>query len=83
MLAARTGRISWTYEQMPYAVILKHVGVLTQNLYLAATAMGLGGVAQGYGDTAAFAAATGRDELVECNVGTFVVGAIATGSGPS
>lgn len=83
VLAARTGRISWTYEQMPYAVILKHVGVLTQNLYLAATAMGLGGVAQGYGDTAAFAAATGRDELVECNVGTFVVGAIATGSGPS
>ncbi|MGB3697809.1 MAG: SagB family peptide dehydrogenase [Gordonia sp. (in: high G+C Gram-positive bacteria)] len=74
VLAARVGRIMWTYEQMPYAVILKHVGVLTQTLYLVATAMGLGGVAQGYGDTAAFAAATGRDELVECNVGTFVVG---------
>ncbi|EGD53637.1 SagB family peptide dehydrogenase [Gordonia neofelifaecis] len=73
-MAARAGRIMWTYEQMPYAVILKHVGVLTQTLYLTATAMGLGGVAQGYGDTAAFAAATGRDELVECNVGTFVVG---------
>ena len=73
-LAARVGRIMWTYEQMPYAVILKHVGVLTQTLYLTATAMGLGGVAQGYGDTAAFAEATGRDELVECNVGTFVVG---------
>lgn len=73
-LAARAGRIMWTYEQMPYAVILKHVGVLTQTLYLTATAMGLGGVAQGYGDTAAFAEATGRDELVECNVGTFVVG---------
>lgn len=73
-LAARVGRIMWTYEQMPYAVILKHVGVLTQTLYLTATAMGLGGVAQGYGDTAAFAEATGRDELTECNVGTFVVG---------
>lgn len=73
-LSARAGRIMWTYEQMPYAVILKHVGVLTQTLYLTATAMGLGGVAQGYGDTAAFAEATGRDELVECNVGTFVVG---------
>lgn len=74
VLAARVGRIMWTYEQMPYAVILKHVGVLTQTLYLTATAMGLGGVAQGYGDTAAFAEATGADELVECNVGTFVVG---------
>ncbi|MGV9712546.1 SagB family peptide dehydrogenase [Gordonia sp. NPDC003424] len=74
VLAARAGRIMWTYEQMPYAVILKHVGVLTQTLYLTATAMGLGGVAQGYGDTAAFAEATGVDELVECNVGTFVVG---------
>lgn len=74
VLAARTGRLMWTYEEMPYAVILKHVGVLTQTLYLTATAMGLGGVAQGYGDTAAFAAATGRDELAECNVGSFVVG---------
>ncbi|MYR07109.1 SagB/ThcOx family dehydrogenase [Gordonia sp. SID5947] len=74
VLAARPGRIMWTYEQMPYAVILKHVGVLTQTLYLTSTAMGLGGVAQGYGDTAAFAEATGADELVECNVGSFVVG---------
>ncbi|MEE4022139.1 SagB family peptide dehydrogenase [Gordonia sp. PKS22-38] len=74
VLAARPGRIMWTYEQMPYAVILKHVGVLTQTLYLTATAMGLGGVAQGYGDTAAFGEATGVDELVECNVGSFVVG---------
>lgn len=79
VLAARPGRIMWTYEQMPYAVILKHVGVLTQTLYLTATAMGLGGVAQGYGDTAAFAEATGNDELVECNVGSFVVGAPSAG----
>ena len=76
VLAARTGRLMWTYEEMPYAVILKHVGVLTQTLYLTATAMGLGGVAQGYGDTSAFAAATGRDELAECNVGSFVVGSV-------
>jgi len=74
VLAARVGRMMWTYEQMPYAVILKHAGILTQSLYLIATAMGLGGVAQGYGDTAAFAAATGRDELDECLVGSFVVG---------
>ncbi|MFT3898743.1 MAG: SagB family peptide dehydrogenase [Gordonia sp. (in: high G+C Gram-positive bacteria)] len=74
VIAARVGRMMWTYEQMSYAVILKHVGILTHSLYLIATAMGLGGVAQGYGDTAAFAAATGRDELDECLVGSFVVG---------
>ncbi|NMO04158.1 SagB/ThcOx family dehydrogenase [Gordonia sp. TBRC 11910] len=74
--AARVGRIMWTYEQMPYAVIMKHVGVLTQTLYLIATSMGLGGVAQGYVDTQAFAAATGNDELVECGVGSFVVGSV-------
>lgn len=74
VLAARPGRMMWTYEQMAYAVILKHVGVLTHSLYLAATAMGLGGVAQGYSDTAAFAAATGRPELTETPVGTFAVG---------
>ena len=44
VLAARVGRMMWTYEQMPYAVILKHAGILTQSLYLIATAMGLGGV---------------------------------------
>ena len=36
---------------MPYAVILKHAGILTRSLYLIATAIGLGSVAQGYGDT--------------------------------
>lgn len=75
ILAARTGRIMWTYEQIPYAVMLKHVGVLTQNIYLVATAMGLGAVAQGYVDTTAFAAATGSDELDECALGSVVLGA--------
>ncbi|TSE01430.1 SagB/ThcOx family dehydrogenase [Skermania sp. ID1734] len=77
VIAARAGRVMWAYEQMPYALILKHVGVLTQNLYLVATAMGLGAVAQGYSDTAAFADITGTDELVECNVGAVVVGSPA------
>lgn len=74
VLAARTGRIMWTYEQIPYAVALKHVGVLTQNIYLVATALGLGAVAQGYVDTTAFAAATGNDELDECALGSVVLG---------
>ena len=74
VMAARCGRIMWTYEQIAYATILKDVGVLMQTIYLAATAMGLGACAQGFGDTTAFATATGRDELQECSVGSIVVG---------
>ncbi|MGK8511869.1 SagB family peptide dehydrogenase [Nocardia asiatica] len=74
VMAARSGRVMWTYEQVAYAVILKHVGVLMQTIYLAATAMGLGACAQGFGDTAAFVAAAGVDELEECSVGSMIVG---------
>jgi SagB-type dehydrogenase family enzyme len=74
VMAARSGRIMWTYEQISYATILKDVGVLMQTIYLAATAMGLGACAQGFGDTTAFVAATGVDELQECNVGSIIVG---------
>lgn len=75
VMAARSGRIMWTYEQIGYAAILKDVGVLMQTIYLAATAMGLGACAQGFGDTAAFVAATGVDERQECSVGSIIVGA--------
>jgi len=77
IISARWGRIMWTYEQMAYATILKDVGVLIQTIYLVATAMGLGACAQGFGDTAAFVAATGVNELQECNVGSMVVGSPA------
>jgi SagB-type dehydrogenase family enzyme len=77
VMAARAGRIMWTYEQIGYAAILKDVGVLMQTIYLAATAMGLGACAQGFSDTAAFVAATGADELQECSVGSIIVGSPA------
>lgn len=77
VMAARAGRIMWTYEQIAYAAILKDVGVLMQTIYLAATAMGLGACAQGFGDAAAFVAATGVDELHECSVGSMIVGSPA------
>jgi SagB-type dehydrogenase family enzyme len=77
VIAARAGRIMWTYEQIGYAAILKDVGVLMQTIYLAATAMDLGVCAQGFGDTAAFVAATGVDELQECSVGSIIVGSRA------
>lgn len=76
-MAARSGRIMWTYEQIGYAAILKDVGVLMQTIYLAATAMGLGACAQGFGDTAGFVAATGVDERQECNVGSIIVGSVS------
>jgi SagB-type dehydrogenase family enzyme len=75
VFAARVGRIMWTYEQIPYAVMLKHVGVLTQTMSLVATDMGLGTVAQGYCDTAAFADLAGVDEMTECALGSLVLGA--------
>lgn len=74
VMAARCGRIMWTYEQIGYAAVLKDVGVLMQTIYLTATAMGLGACAQGFGDTAAFVAATGVDERQECSVGSIVIG---------
>ncbi|WP_405167285.1 SagB family peptide dehydrogenase [Nocardia sp. NBC_01499] len=77
LLAARAGRVMWTYEQVAYASILKHVGVVTQTVYLAATAMGLGACAQGFSDTAAFAAAANVNELTECAVGSIIVGSPA------
>jgi SagB-type dehydrogenase family enzyme len=79
VMAARCGRIMWTYEQIGYAAILKDVGVLMQTIYLAATAMGLGACAQGFGDTSAFVAATGVDERQECSVGSIILGTPAAG----
>ncbi|WP_454198423.1 SagB family peptide dehydrogenase [Nocardia sp. Marseille-Q1738] len=78
VVAARPGRVMWTYEQVAYATILKHVGVLMQTVYLAATAMGLGACAQGFGDTAAFVTAARVDELEECSVGSIIIGSPAT-----
>ncbi|WP_051022119.1 SagB family peptide dehydrogenase [Nocardia pneumoniae] len=77
LVSARAGRVMWGYEQVGYANILKHVGVFMQTVYLAATAMGLGVVAQGFSDTAAFGVAAGVDELSECNVGSIIVGSPA------
>lgn len=77
VMGARSGRVMWTYEQVSYAVVLKHVGVLMQTMYLAATAMGLGACAQGFGDTAAFVTAAGVDELEECSVGSIIIGSPA------
>ncbi|QVQ51269.1 SagB family peptide dehydrogenase [Spiractinospora alimapuensis] len=74
VLTARFGRLAWTYEQMPYSLVLKHVGVLYQSMYLAATAMGLAACGLGGGDATDFNAATGVDYAAESAVGEFSLG---------
>ncbi len=73
-MAARHGRVAWKYEGFAYALILKHVGVLYQQLYLVATALDLAPCAIGNGNAEAFAKATGLDPFHECSVGEFILG---------
>lgn len=74
LLAARFGRVGWSYETLAYSLIVKHVGVTFQTMYCVATAMGLAPCALGAGDPAVFAEATGLDPLAEGTVGEFVLG---------
>ncbi len=75
ILTARVPRLSWKYAAMAYALVLKHVGVVFQNMYLAATAMGLAPCALGGGDSDLFARASGVDYYAETSVGEFLLGA--------
>jgi len=77
VLAARFGRLMYSYEELPYSLILKHVGVLYQSMYLVATAMGLAACALGAGDAQAFLDATGLDFTTESSVGEFLLGSRA------
>jgi SagB-type dehydrogenase family enzyme len=74
ILAARFPRLAWKYESIAYALTLKHVGVLFQTMYLAATAMGLAPCAIGGGDADLFARAAGTDYYAEASVGEFLLG---------
>jgi SagB-type dehydrogenase family enzyme len=78
IITARFGRSSWKYSSIAYALILKDVGVLTQTLYLMATAMELGGCAIGTANIDLFAKLTGIDFHIEGPVGQFAVGRAAT-----
>jgi SagB-type dehydrogenase family enzyme len=77
VVAARFGRLMHTYEELAYALVLKHVGVLYQTMYLVATAMGLAACGLGGGDAAAFTDATGLDPATEGSVGEFMLGSRA------
>lgn len=74
VIAARFGRLTYTYEELPYTLVLKHTGVLYQTMYLVATAMGLAACGLGGGDALAFNEATGLDYATESSVGDFMLG---------
>lgn len=72
-MAARFQRNSWKYQSIAYALILKDVGALTQQLYLVATALRLAPCALGGGDSDLFAKLVGTDYYAETTVGEFTV----------
>ncbi|HET9529134.1 MAG TPA: SagB family peptide dehydrogenase [Blastocatellia bacterium] len=74
IIAARFQRMSWRYESISYATILKDVGVLYEAMYLVATAMGLSACALGGGDSDLFAEAAGTNYYLETSVGEFILG---------
>jgi SagB-type dehydrogenase family enzyme len=74
LLSSRFSRVSWGYESMAYSLILKHVGILYQTMYLVATAMNLAPSGVGAGNSELFAAAAGCDYFTESSVGEFILG---------
>jgi SagB-type dehydrogenase family enzyme len=73
-MTARFRRLSWKYEGIVYATVLKDVGVLLQNLYLVCTAMGLAPCALGTVNLDLTARAFGIDWQLEPSVGQFILG---------
>ncbi|NEP00560.1 MAG: SagB/ThcOx family dehydrogenase, partial [Symploca sp. SIO2E9] len=77
VITARFARVSWAYESMGYSLILKHVGVLYQTMYLVATAMNLAPCALGAGNPDHFVEATGTNYYEESSVGEFMLSSLA------
>lgn len=73
--AARYGRLSWKYEGIVYALILKHVGVIMQQLCLVATALNLAPCSLGNGDSELFSRATSLNPWTDVCVGELMLSA--------
>jgi SagB-type dehydrogenase family enzyme len=73
VMAARFQRVSWKYDSMAYATILKDTGVLIGMMYLVATAMRLSPCALGIGDSDRFARLAGTRYVEESSVGEFIL----------
>ena len=72
-LAARFQRIAWKYRSLAYALIMKNVGSIYQQMYLVATALNLAPCALGGGNADHFSEAAGLDYYTESSVGEFVL----------
>ena len=72
-LAARFARVARKYQSIAYAMVLKDVGALYQQMYLVATALNLAPCALGGGDADAFAEAAGVEYATEASVGEFML----------
>jgi SagB-type dehydrogenase family enzyme len=73
-MTARFRRLSWRYEGLAYRLVLMHVGVMIQNLYIVCAAMGLAPCAVDAVDIDVAARAFGADWRTEPCVGQFLVG---------
>lgn len=78
VISARFQRVSWKYQSIAYALILKEVGALIQTMYLTATALGLAPCAIGGGDADLFSKIIGTDYLEETSVGEFLLNSIGS-----
>ena len=75
-MAARYGRNAGLHQQtgLSYALILKDVGSIYQQLYLVATALGLAPCGLSFGSSELFEQASGLSGRLECSVGEFMIG---------
>lgn len=71
---ARFPRLSWKYNGLSYALVLKNVGLLTQTLSLVCTAIGLASCPMDIGDADLTGRVLGTDWRTESGVGGLVVG---------
>ena len=76
LMAARYGRNASLHQQtgLSYALILKDVGSIYQQLYLVATALGLAPCGLSFGSSELFEQASGLSGRLECSVGEFMIG---------
>lgn len=74
LIGCRFRRLSWKYQSMAYATILKDTGVLIQTMYLVANAMGLAPCAIGAGNSDLFAKVARTNYYEETTVGEFALG---------